>query len=293
MRNYLFCKPSILVVCFLIVWIGITANTAQADTIGCGVGAGIGAHGTLGPGSVSVSGECSVRSTDLAGPGGLPVLVIDCGYATAADDHTFWNKACGPTGFPCPAVPGNPTPHQFLTTTALTDPPLPIAQWCAGINTPMPSATALRDEIIRLLHPPAIGISPNTGTGLVNLKTLYWIDTATTVDLGRSALIGFPVELRIAYDRTEFDFGDGTSDVLQPTPGTPYDPEHDCGACATEFGHTYLTPGSVTITAHTYWHAAYRIPGHDWTPIPGTVTAQQPATTTLTIHQAHSTLISH
>jgi hypothetical protein len=220
------------------------------------------------------------------------VLVIDCGYATATDDHTFWNKACGPTGFPCPAIPGNPAPHQFLTTTGLTDPPVPIAQWCAGIDTPMPSATALRDEIIRLLQPPAIGISPNTGTGLVNLKTLLWINTASTVNLGRSKLIGFPVELRVSYDRTEFDFGDGQHDVLQPTPGTAYDPEHDCGTCTSQFGHTYTAPGSLTITAHTYWHGQYRITGQPWTPIPGTVTARQPATTTLTITQAHSTLTS-
>jgi len=39
-------------------------------------------------------------------------------------------------------------------------------------------------------------------------------------------------------------------------------------------------------------HAAYRIPGHPGTPIPGTLTAHQPATTTLTIQQAHSTLVS-
>jgi hypothetical protein len=221
----------------------------------------------------------------------LPVVVIDCGYATASDDHTFWNPACGPTGFPCPAIPGNPAPHQFLTTTALTDPPTPIAQWCAGINTPMPSLAALRGEIIRLLHPPAIGVSPDTGVGLVNLKTLYWITTAPTLDLGRSSLIGFPVQLQLSYDHTDFNFGDTTTGLL-PTPGTPYDPAHDCGPCTTRFGHTYSHPGPATITAHTYWHAAYRIPGHPWTPIPGTVTATQPATTTLTIQQAHSTLVS-
>ncbi|MFL6161326.1 MAG: hypothetical protein ACJ74U_03780 [Jatrophihabitantaceae bacterium] len=233
-----------------------------------------------------------MRSTDIPGAGGLPVLVIDCGYATATDDHTFWNKACGPTGFPCPAIAGNPSPHQFLTTAGLTDPPVPIAQWCAGLDTPMPSAAALRDEIIRLLQPPAIGVSPSTGTGLVNLKTLYWVNTASTVSLGRSALIGFPVELRVNYDRTEFDFGDGTTATLQPTPGTPYDPARDCGACAAEFGHSYAAPGPVTVTAHTYWQGQYRIVGQPWTSIPGTVTALRPATTTLTIAEARSTLVS-
>jgi len=233
-----------------------------------------------------------VHSTDIPGAAGLPVLVIDCGYATATDDHTYWNKACGPTGFPCPAIPGNPTPHQFVTTAALTDPPVPIAQWCAGVDTPMPSAAALRDEVIRLLRAPAIGVSPDTGTGLVNLKTLYWVNTATTVDLGRAALIGFPVQLRVIYDRTEFDFGDGSGDTLQPTPGTPYDPAHDCGPCTAEFGHNYAEPGTVTVTAHTYWRAEYRIADQPWTPIPGTVTARQPATSTLRITEARSVLVS-
>jgi len=254
----------------------------------CGAAGDTSWYGTTDPGSVSVSGACGVRVTDLAGPGGSPVVVVDCGYATAVDDHTFWNKACGPTGFPCPALPANPAPHQFLTTTGSG---ARIAQWCAGLNTPLPSAAALRGEIIRLLHPAPIGVSPNTGTGLVNLKTLYWINTPTTITLGPATLIGLPVQLQVSYDHTDFDFGDHTTGHLT-TPGTPYDPTHDCGPCTSQFGHTYTHPGPITTTAHTYWHAAYRTPGQPWTPIPGTVTATQPATTTLTIHQAHTVLLS-
>lgn len=263
---------------------------AVAGSQGCGSDDRTTLTGHIGEGSVGVSGECSVRSTDLSGAGGLPVLVIDCGYATVTDDHTFWNKACGATGFACPPIPGNPAPHQFLTTTGPTG--TRIAQWCAGVNTPMPTAAALRAEIIRLLHPAPIGVSPNTGTGLVNLKTLYWINTPTTRILGQAALLGLPVQLRVHYQRTDFDFGDHTTATLQPDPGTPYDPTHDCGPCTSRFGHTYTQPGPVTITAHTYWHADYRITGQPWTPLPGTLTAQQPATTTLTITQATTTLTS-
>ncbi len=270
----------------------LAANSSSAEPEGCSAVTGGGLHGVLGPGYVGASGECSVRATDIPGAGGLPVLVIDCGYATPGDDHSFWNKDCGPTGFPCPPVPGNPSPHQFLTTTTISNPPAPIAQWCAGLNTPLPSLAALRAEIIRQLHPAPIGTAPNTGTSLVNLKTLYWINTPTTLTLARSALIGLPVELRVRYDHTDFDFGDHTSASLQPDPGTPYDPTHDCGPCTQAFGHTYTHPGPATITAHTYWHADYRTTTGPWTPIPGTVTAQQPATTTLTITQAHSTLVS-
>jgi len=233
-----------------------------------------------------------VVPTDLPGVGGSPVLVVDCGYATATDDHTYWNKQCGPTGFPCPAVAGTAHPHQFMTVFALTQPPVPIAAWCAGVSDPMPSTAALRDEVIRLLHPPPIGVAPDSGTGLVNLKTLFWITTTPTVNLGQAQLVGFPVQLRVHYQRTEFDFGDHTHATLTPDPGTPYDPAADCGKCVDRFGHTYTHPGPVTITAHVYWQAQFQVGTQPWTSIPGNVTATQPSTTSPTIRQAHSTLVS-
>jgi hypothetical protein len=219
------------------------------------------------------------------------VLVVDCGYATTANDTTHWNKQCGPTGFGCPPTAGNAHPHQFMTTFGLTQPPIPIARWCAGLDSPMPSAGALRDEVVRLLKPPALGVSPDTGTGLVNLKTLFWVDTPASASLGTAALIGFPVRLRINYLRTTFDFGDGASGTLEPGTGTPYDPGHDCGACTDYFGHTYTAPGPVTITAHVYWQAQFQVGAAGWTDIPGAVTAARASTTALTITQAHSTLV--
>jgi|GEM_PF-5298277 len=241
-------------------------------------------------GSVGATGTCGITPTDLGGSGGSRVLVIDCGYATATDDHTFWNPACGPTGFPCPPVPGTPNPHQFITVVSLNNTAVPIAAWCAGANTPMPSAAALRDEVIRLLRPPTLGVSPSTGTALINLRTLFWVNTATEVELGRAQLIGFPVDLRVSYDRTEFDFGDRSTDTLAATPGDAYDPAHDCGDCADRFGHDYTQRGPVTVTARTYWHAQFRIGTGAWTDIPGEVTANQPSRTTLVVKQSRSTL---
>jgi hypothetical protein len=257
----------------------------------CGSDSGSTLSGKAGSGSVGVSGACSVRPTDIPGGGGSPILIVDCGYATASNDQTHWNKDCGPNGFPCPAIPGDPYPHQFLTTLALTRPIVPIAQWCAGVNTPMPTAAALREAVIRLLTPPPLGVSPSTGTTLVNLRTLYWVDAPPTKLLGRAALIGFPVELRVNYLHTDFDFGDGTTASLAE-PGTPYTAVADCGACTDRFGHTYLQPGTVTVTAHTYWQAQYRVAGQPWTAIPGPVTAVAPSTTTLKVLQARSELVS-
>jgi hypothetical protein len=274
----------------------VTAATlnlvAYADPSGCGAGTGSTLQGGTGPGSVDVSGSCAVQPTDLPGEGGSPVLVVDCGYATRTDDHTYWNKQCGPTGFPCPAVPGNPNPHQFMTVFALTQPPVPIAAWCAGATNPMPSAAALRDEVIRLLRPPRIGVSPSTGTGLVNLKTLFWIATSPEVDLGRAKLVGFPVQLRVNYLRTEFDFGDQITGTLAPGPGTAYDPANDCGRCLDRFGHDYTRPGQVTITARVFWQAQFKVGNRAWVTIPGEVSANEPSSTTLTIREARSTLVS-
>jgi hypothetical protein len=147
----------------------------------------------------------------------------------------------------------------------------------------------LRDEVIRHLHPPALGVSPSTGTALINLRTLFWVNTPTQVDLGQAALIGFPVQLRVTYDHTDVDFGDASADTLT-TPGTPYDPARDCGPCADRFGHDYTQRGTVTVTAHTYWRAQFRIGTAAWTDIPGEVTATQPSRTTLTVKQSRSTL---
>jgi len=266
---------------------------ANAETGVCGGSQGNGTLlGDTGSGQVSVTGSCSVRPIDVAGPGGHPILVVDCGYATATDDHTYWNKSCGPTGYPCPPIPGDAHPHQFMTTLALTDPVIPIAQWCAGVNSPLPSAAALRQEVIRLLTAPAIGVSPDTGTGLVNLKTLFWVQTATTKNLGRAKLVGFPVQLRVHYLRTDFDYGDGASGTLADGPGVPYDPQADCGRCADRFGHTFARAGAVQITARTYWQAQYQVAGQAWTDIPDPVTAVEPATANLLIRQAHSQLVS-
>src|ERR1700710_2530449 len=94
----------VLIALQLTAFIGATAAIA----VPCGGGSGTTLHGGTGPGSVVVSGVCGVMPPDLPGKGGSPVLVIDCGYATPTDDHTHWNKACGPTGFPCPPIPGTP-----------------------------------------------------------------------------------------------------------------------------------------------------------------------------------------
>jgi hypothetical protein len=256
----------------------------------CGAGGDGFFIGQSGNGAVSATGSCGVIPTDLPGKGGSPILVIDCGYATATDDHSHWNPSCGPTGFPCPPVPGTPNPHQFITVISLNDTAVPIAAWCAGATTPMPSAAALRDEVIRLLRPPALGVSPSTGTALVNLRTLFWVNTTTEVQLGRASLIGFPVSLRVIYDRTDFDFGDGASDTLATDPGTAYDPAHDCRQCTDRFGHNYTARGPVTVTARVYWHAQFKIANTAWTDIPGEVTANQPSQASLIVKQSRGIL---
>src|SRR6185437_9004898 len=75
------------VVAALITALCLPTNS-YASEAGCGSDSRSTLHGSTDPGAVSVSGECAIRTTDLPGVGGLPVVVIDCGYATATDDHT-------------------------------------------------------------------------------------------------------------------------------------------------------------------------------------------------------------
>ncbi len=283
---------ALLTACSLTLPGWVSAPVADATTGGCGTAVGSGVHGNIGQGSVSASGSCSVIKTDLPGRGGLPVLVIDCGYATAAESNSHWNKSCGATGFPCPPVAGTPNPHQFITVLSMLQTTVPIAAWCAGGTNPMPSTAALRDEVIRLLHPPALGVSPSTGTALVNFRILLWVNTPVERDLGRSKLIGFPVNLRVHYVRTDFDFGDGTTGKLSPDPGTPYNPAEDCGQCSDRFGHDYTAAGAITVTARVYWQAQFRIGGEPWTDIPGEVTATTPSQTAFTVKESRSTLVA-
>ena len=161
-------------------------------------------------------------------------------------------RRAGRPASPAHQCPAPPTRTSSSPSSPSNDTAVPIAAWCAGATTPIPSTAALRDEVIRLLHPPPVGVSPNTGTALINLRTLFWVTTPTQRTLGQAKLIGFPVQLRITYDHTDFDFGDHTRDTLT-TPGTPYDPTDDCGACTDRFGHNYTTRGTLTITARTYW----------------------------------------
>ena len=147
-----------------------------------------------GPGSVGVTGILFCGSRLI-----FPATVARRSWwSTAAmprptDDHTYWNKQCGPTGFPCPPVPGNPNPHQFMTVFALTQPPVPIAAWCAGATNPMPSAAALRDEVVRLLPPAADRRLTEHRHRPGQSQDAVLDRDQPEVNLGQAKLVGFPV----------------------------------------------------------------------------------------------------
>jgi hypothetical protein len=289
-RRIVLCCLAILAVAVAVN--GRSASAAQPLCSSAGDG---GFDGSAVVGGAEVSGSCSTTTTDLPGPGGVPVVVIDCGYATAGSDTSHWNKKCGPTGFPCPPIPGDPAPpHQFVTAIVNGSSTTQIEGWCAGADTPAPSAAALRDEVIRLLPTQPLAMSPNRGTTLVNFKTLFWVRTPIEIQLGRSTLIGFPVDLRARFDHADWDFGDGTS-TSSPTadPGTPYHTTDDCGRCSDRFGHLYRTTGKITATATVYWTAQFRIGGGQWIDIPGVVTPRPPLPSlTFQVRQARGVLVA-
>jgi hypothetical protein len=274
-------------------YIATSTQSSYASTCGDGGRTNL-VDGFVGAGAVGAAGNCgggTTQPTDIAFGLSAQVAVIDCGFVTAADDRSFWNKNCGPTGAPCPPIPGNPNPHAFIMVSLTDRKAVPLAEWCAGGVVPVPSTAALHDEVVRLLVAPTLGVSPNTGSALVHLPTLFWVNTPREVELGRSKLVGFPVSLRVHYLRTEFDFGDGGSGVLTPGVGIPYDPGQDCGDCADRFGHSYADTGPVTVTARAFWTGQFRVGTGTWVDIPGEVTAVTPSTTSFTVRQSRTVLV--
>jgi hypothetical protein len=167
---------------------------------------------------------------------------------------------------------------------------LVVAMWCPDGRGPVPSVVALRDEVVRLLPGLVVGVSPVGGQTLVNFRTLFWVDTPVVRVLGRSRLVGFPVELRVRFSRARFDFGDGAFGVAV-SPGARYDAGADCGRCAERFGHSYSRRARVVVSARVSWTAEFRIGAGGWLPISGEVDGP-PATAVLVVRESHGVLVT-
>lgn len=147
---------------------------------------------------------------------------------------------------------------------------------CDGNGAPdalaVVTAAMVREEVVRLLPPVAVGIAPANGPTLVNMETVFWSPTPATRQLGPVTILGQAVAITIRFDHATYDFGDGSSATFDG-PGTPWSRDACSTAqCPTLDGHTYTaTADRVTTRGTVTWTASFSVAGGAAQPIPGTI----------------------
>lgn len=146
---------------------------------------------------------------------------------------------------------------------------------CDGNGAPdalIVTAAMVRQQVVRLLPPVAVGVAPATGPTLVNLETIFWSPTSATRQLGPVTILGQRVAITIRFDHATYDYGDGTT-ATADSPGTAWtDDLCDTAQCPTLDGHTYTQPAdAVTASSTITWTAGFTVGGGAEQPIPGTI----------------------
>ncbi len=172
-----------------------------------------------------------------------------------------------------------------------------MAAWSLGGSVcqrparPQVTAALVRQEVVRLVPPAAIGLAPRWAT-LVNIQTIMWVGTAAQRRLAPLTILGRRVLVTLRLDHVQWDFGDGQFDSPK-APGPAYDSRHHpCATvvCPGYFSHTYLGTGTMTVTARASWVASFTVDGGPALTIPGTVTGPV-AAATLQVRQARGVLV--
>jgi hypothetical protein len=151
-----------------------------------------------------------------------------------------------------------------------------ISADCDGNGAPdalaVVTAEMVRQQVVRLLPPVAVGVAPADGPTLVNLETIFWSPTAATRQLGPVTILGQSVAITIRFDHATYDYGDGTT-ATTTSPGTPWtEGACDTAQCPSLDGHTYTTPAdTVTARSTITWTATFTVGDGAAQPIPGTI----------------------
>jgi hypothetical protein len=239
----------------------------RIETVDCGrVKVGVISENSPNHFCAAVQGSCSVqlRAQAPADPKATTV-----GFLQQNPSGT-WEL----NGFDCNVVPGaGPTPPPQVT---------PFDAYAA---------------VLRLVPSPAIGAAPGKGRTLVNMETIFWVNSAADQSLGPVTLLGHQVGLRIHARATAWAFGDGSTDTSAGL-GRPYAAADGCGeaVCAGYFGHTYVSTGAVTVSATVTWAGEFSVDGGPWrgiaNPATGANTVDGPAATRpMTVIQARGVLV--
>ncbi len=128
-----------------------------------------------------------------------------------------------------------------------------------------PSPVDAYARVVRLLPVPRVAVAPGHGPTLVNIETIFWVDSAADRSLGTVNLLGALVRLRISVASVAWSFGDGGS-VVSPNLGRAYTLADPCSTaqCAGYFGHTYATTGAFAVRARITWRGQFSVDGGPW-----------------------------
>lgn len=196
---------------------------------------------------------------------------------------------------PDPADPARQIPSDTYATVQLGPdgkPTVALSFWCPGAATPLPDAGAIRDQVVKLL--PVVPVGIVTGhLSLVNIQEIVWTPTPVTTDLGRITVVGTPVHIRLTFDHTTWDYGDGSPVETSTVPGKAYNPKLPCATkqCPDYLGHTYTSTGPMTIRMTPTWTGQYSLDDTTWTTITGGPLTGQTATADITLKQARAVLV--
>lgn len=275
------------------------SDTSSATTSGTGFSESqTRVCGTDGPADAKPAGEDTTRKTKT----------LNCGPKVYGP-HAAWSSDpfCQQVQVAC-AVPATNTIATDPTSTTLAflhqDPGGP---WvldgmnCNAVAATAPPATVTPfdayAQVTKLVPSPAIGAAPGKGTTLVNIQTIFWVNTPADRSLGTVTLLGHRVGLRIHAQSVAWDFGDGQTDDHGEL-GQSYNASDACATaqCPGYYGHTFSATGAVTVTASVTWAGQFSVDGGVWqdvtNPANGANTVAGPAATTpVRVVQARGVLV--
>jgi hypothetical protein len=220
--------------------------------------------------------------------------VIDCGRPSSKANG-LWQPSCGAPQFCYDSVtdPNKKRPEDAYATFIQANGRWVLQSvWCPATAQPIPTTQALREQVLRLLPSVQIG-SAWTHRALVNAETILWANTNASRTLRTVNVVGRRVQLRIAFDHANWDFGDQHADTTTD-PGKVYSKSDECGTaqCPDYYGHTYTDVGPVTITLSVAWHAEFSLNnGNTWTDVDAAPLTGPQTTHDLNVVQARGILV--
>jgi hypothetical protein len=163
----------------------------------------------------------------------------------------------------------------------------------------VPSPAQLAQQAYEQLAPPApvVDYRPRHHPGgpeatLVGLKTFLWVAPASLQPARRRAAAGVNwAEVTATVTSVAFDPGDGSSPVVCPAGGTPYDPALPYAAQTADCWHTYTRPsaaGPFPLRATVTWAATWTGSGGAGGVLPAVT-----ATTTVPVQVQEMQVVNH